>query len=712
MAFAEVNQATLYYEIQGTGPRLLVLLGSGSDLRHRPNIFNTPLAQHFELLTLDQRGQGRSSLPHASFTMADYAQDIKALLDSIGWASCAVLGISFGGMVAQELAALFPSVVERLILACSSSGGQGGSSFPMHTLEQLDEEQRVEQLIPLFDIRWKKDGANLAYRPKGGTRRLERIIRRLVQADSKEGATLQLAARKTHDTFERLTDITCPVWLCGGLFDAIAPPLNQYRMLRQMKQAHLTFFKGGHLFYIDDPEAFPRMTDFLLGRTDPIKDAFERSEWLRGSHDWERLDQLISDTISSFSFEHPVAFQWLYLQVSTLLESRSFPQVESSILEQDAKAALHVLSIHGTGTLWGCLASIEHARFVPETEFSKSKLLAAVEPFSEDFRIHEALGGLFFDRKMLTESIEAYTKVKALTPFNAKARLRLGELYVTQERYEDALFEIDESIRQAPWNMWAFWIRSKVYEALEQWSPALADLDFISETFSPNQTEFTFRRVHILKRLNRLERMMQDLNSILANEPENTEAYVERAHVLLRRNEYDKAIEDLDEALRRESSSSKYFFARGWAKHQKGDLTGALADYNNSLCYEYYAMDALNNRGLLHYQQGRYSQAYNDFNDAIHRSESKDAYAFSNRAMIYVFRGQLDSAIADYDTAISLESNDADLFYNRGLAKEHNGALQGAIEDFQASIKLYGGEKSEEAGPILERIEELRKQLN
>ena len=75
--------------------------------------------------------------------MADFADDAAALLDAVGWDDCLVLGISFGGMVAQEVAIRHPERVRRLVLACTSAGGEGGASYPLHELVDLSPEERV-----------------------------------------------------------------------------------------------------------------------------------------------------------------------------------------------------------------------------------------------------------------------------------------------------------------------------------------------------------------------------------------------------------------------------------------------------------------------------------------------------------------------------------------------------------------------------------------
>jgi 3-oxoadipate enol-lactonase len=229
MPHARVGDIDMYYERQGEGPPLLFISGTGGDLRVKPNVFDGALARSVELLAFDQRGLGQTSKPDQPYSMGGYADDAAGLMDSLGWESALVVGVSFGGMVAQELVLRHPTKVRRLVLACTSPGGAGGASFPFHEIEGMDRLERSRMLIHAM------------------------------------GAHRQLEARSAHDTWGRLPDIACPVMVAAGRYDGIAVPDTQQRMAARIPGARLRFFEGGHLFMIQDRAAVPAMTEFLQG---------------------------------------------------------------------------------------------------------------------------------------------------------------------------------------------------------------------------------------------------------------------------------------------------------------------------------------------------------------------------------------------------------------------------------------------------------------
>lgn len=264
MPTAHLNGIDVYYERSGDGPRLLFLNGSGSTLDLSRPLLDI-LRPHFDLLAHDQRGLGRTSIPAGPYTMAEYAADAAALAESVGWETYRVVGVSFGGMVAQELAVTFPDRIERLALVVTSPGGAGGSSYPLHTLAAMAAEERAALRLPLLDTRF--DDAWLADHP--ADRALAQAMADRTTADKSpevlRGESLQLEARSHHDVFDRLPAITCPTLVASGRYDGIAAAANGAAIADRIPGAQLRVYEGGHACFYQDRAAFPEIISFLAG---------------------------------------------------------------------------------------------------------------------------------------------------------------------------------------------------------------------------------------------------------------------------------------------------------------------------------------------------------------------------------------------------------------------------------------------------------------
>lgn len=240
----------LHVERRGTGPRLLYCNGSGASLREVRPLLNI-LSQHFDLLSFDYRGMGLSSPVSEPYTMADVAGDVAQVLDDAGWDRTAMVGLSFGGMVAQEFAVTYPDRVERLALLCTSPGG-AFSSFPLETLADLPAEERYARSLQLADRR--------------GTS--EWLVPEAPAQETAEQATarlLQMQARTGHNVLDRLKNITCPTFVASGRYDDIAPVVNGQAIADRVLGATMHIYNGGHMFMAQDPTAWPQIIAFLTG---------------------------------------------------------------------------------------------------------------------------------------------------------------------------------------------------------------------------------------------------------------------------------------------------------------------------------------------------------------------------------------------------------------------------------------------------------------
>ncbi len=244
---------------------MLFLNGSGATLESSAPLIDA-FAAHFDVLAYDQRGIGASLEEDAElppYAMADLATDAIGLLDDAGWDTANVFGVSFGGMVAQELAVTVPGRIEHLALFCTSAGGAGGASYPLHELGSLDPAERAARSVALLDERFSPEWL--------ADHNLDRAIVEMFAARAQEprsparrrGELAQLDARSHHDVWDRLGTITCPTFVGAGRFDGIAPVANGEGIASRIPGAELHVYEGGHPFFLQDPAAMPDVIAFL-----------------------------------------------------------------------------------------------------------------------------------------------------------------------------------------------------------------------------------------------------------------------------------------------------------------------------------------------------------------------------------------------------------------------------------------------------------------
>jgi len=240
----------IYYEILGTKtPPILMIEGIGYSnwmwFKQRLD-----LAPKRQMVTFDNRGVGKSSSPAGAYTMKDMVEDMQAVVEDAGIEKMYVLGISMGGMIAQEYYFSHRERVSGLILSNTNYGK--GSVLPSQEVlkilsssssGQFNYDGLVERMKPATSRHFSEE-------KKGEFDELVKI--RLANGDDAKGYMGQLYAVSGFDSRGRLPQIQAPTLIITADEDIVVPPENATELHRRIPRSKLLVFKGaGHLLCIE-----------------------------------------------------------------------------------------------------------------------------------------------------------------------------------------------------------------------------------------------------------------------------------------------------------------------------------------------------------------------------------------------------------------------------------------------------------------------------
>jgi len=279
MPKVKVNDIQTYYEVKGKGFPLVMITGANENLDcWNPRLIEA-LSKKFKLVLFDTRGAGRTDVSDREYTIRLFADDTAGLMNALEISKANVLGLSMGGMIAQELAINYPEKVSKLVLCSTSSQwspnkeisrivlamDRGCSieelaetylSFPFVNDYPIDHIRRNPTVVNAFTADFVKenpDSVNLYHQ-----RFLEHPI-------SKEASRHQFDAVKRFNTQGRLQQIRAPTLVLHGKKDFVFPPENASNLADAIPNAKLVFFeKSAHCLAEEMNEVVRVITEFLL----------------------------------------------------------------------------------------------------------------------------------------------------------------------------------------------------------------------------------------------------------------------------------------------------------------------------------------------------------------------------------------------------------------------------------------------------------------
>src|SRR5947207_10153215 len=220
MAMVNLNGVDLNYRLEGDGPETIVLVnGLADDLETWFEQVPDLLAAGYRVLRFDNRGIGKSSRPKGPYTTAQMAGDAKALVDQLGIRDFHLVGVSMGGMIAQEYALAYPADLRSVTFACTyaAPGPFCSRMFSMWA----DMAPVLGVPFVMRDVTLWAFTLSFFEQRTAELEEFETAMRYMSQPV--HAYLAQLAVIQEHDTTSRLGEITTPSLVLAGEEDILIP---------------------------------------------------------------------------------------------------------------------------------------------------------------------------------------------------------------------------------------------------------------------------------------------------------------------------------------------------------------------------------------------------------------------------------------------------------------------------------------------------------
>lgn len=257
MPRADVNGISIDYSIQGKGEPLVMIMGVGggknawyAQTRFFRNFFRT--------VAFDNRGIGKSGKPEGQYSIRTMSEDTVSLMDHLGIHRAHIMGVSMGGMIAQEIAINHPGRVNKLVLGCTfakaEESPEGSRDLKVARQEYIaSPESRSAQrkmMSTLLDLSFNSRSRRILFMS---------FAKIALMFSNSNGTVEQMKAVWGHDTVERLGKITAPTLVITGTADRVIDPKSSEILSNLIPGSRLVRIEGGgHTFFMEMHDEFNR----------------------------------------------------------------------------------------------------------------------------------------------------------------------------------------------------------------------------------------------------------------------------------------------------------------------------------------------------------------------------------------------------------------------------------------------------------------------
>jgi 3-oxoadipate enol-lactonase len=252
MPSVDAGGTELHYLRAGAGEPMLLIQGMSATHLTWGRPFLEPLEESFDCVVFDNRGMGLSGPAEMPFTTADLAADTLGLLDALEIERAHVVGISMGGMIAQELALARPERIRTLTLGATYCGGPEGKLMAPEDLQMLATAMASGDREQVYRAMWE---INIS--PGFGTdeaRFAEFCEMASALSAPKDVIVQQMRACGAHDTSARLSQVSLPTQVVHGTVDRLLRVENGLQIATLLSVEPQLLEDVGHMFWWEQPQ--------------------------------------------------------------------------------------------------------------------------------------------------------------------------------------------------------------------------------------------------------------------------------------------------------------------------------------------------------------------------------------------------------------------------------------------------------------------------
>jgi 3-oxoadipate enol-lactonase len=242
---------------EGGGPWLTFIHQLGGDLSVWDQ-FAGYFRDDFTVLRYDVRGHGATGVPDSPFSAADLAHDLATLLDALGAPHTHLVGMSMGGMIAQQFALDHPARIDTLTLADTTAGTAPENRAFWDQRAEAARRDGMASLVSATMSRWLTPDFHRAH-PEAVEQ-----IREVLQHTPPEGYALACEALRDFNVHERLSAIRLPTLTVAGRHDTGTPPASTELIAKSIEGAQYELLDAAHLAPIEQSHRFAALLETFL----------------------------------------------------------------------------------------------------------------------------------------------------------------------------------------------------------------------------------------------------------------------------------------------------------------------------------------------------------------------------------------------------------------------------------------------------------------